>query len=90
MLGWRWDVVKKAAAGTAAEKKALRPGQCREHMRKRLAAEFEGIVEGFVKQAKAGSCQHVKLATELLKGRVRKPKEPEGTATRMLREWRER
>lgn len=44
----------------------LRPSQCRTFMRDQLAREFRGIVQGFVQEAKSGSCQHVKLATELL------------------------
>lgn len=44
----------------------LRPSQCREYMRQTLAREFRGIVQGFVEGAKTGSCQHVKLAAELL------------------------
>ena len=58
--------VKGAAVEPQPEAKPLRPGQCRAHMRKTLANEFREIVDGFVKQAKSGSCQHVKLATELL------------------------
>lgn len=49
----------------------LRPSQCRAHMRKVLAEEFRGIVHGFVEEAKRGSCQHVKLATELLDAKKR-------------------
>ncbi len=36
-------------------------------MRQVLAREFRGIVEGFVEGAKSGSCQHVKLVTELMR-----------------------
>ncbi|MGI4827442.1 MAG: hypothetical protein ACRYFU_04515 [Janthinobacterium lividum] len=35
-------------------------------MRQTLAREFRGIVQGFVEGAKTGSCQHVKLAAELM------------------------
>ena len=53
---------------TAVMPKApMRPAQCRAYMRGVLAREFPGIVEGFVQEAKSGSCQHVKLATELMK-----------------------
>ena len=48
-------------------KRVMQPAGCRSYMRKRLADEFPRIVEGFVEEAKKGSCPHVKLATELLK-----------------------
>ena len=57
--------------GEALPPPPKRPSQCRTYMQKMLTREFQGIVEGFVKQAKSGSCQHVKLATELLDGRRR-------------------
>ena len=61
----------KEASGAVAEPEhkalpPLRPSQCRAYMRRELAREFRGIVEGFVDGAKKGSCQHVKLATELV------------------------
>lgn len=40
-------------------------------MRQTLAREFRGIVQGFVEGAKTGSCQHVKLAAELMDQPVR-------------------
>ncbi len=55
--------------GEALPPPPSRPSQCRTYMQKMLTREFQGIVEGFVKQAKSGSCQHVKLATELLEGK---------------------
>lgn len=73
---------------TAVAKKPLQPGQCRAYMRRTLAKEFRGIVDGFVEGAKTGSCQHVKLATELLEPR-RKGKQ-EGTARtgrKILSSW---
>ena len=66
--------VKRAAVKAErdfAGKPPLRPAQCRAYMRKELAREFRGIVDGFVKGAKSGSCQHVKLATELLESKKR-------------------
>jgi hypothetical protein len=44
----------------------LSPAKCRSYLRKRLAKEFEEITKGFIGAAKTGSCQHLKLATELL------------------------
>lgn len=61
--------------------------QCRTYMRKVLVREFPAIVQGFVNGAKEGSCQHVKLATELLD--ARKPATPvkrgQGTLKRLIR-----
>lgn len=81
----------ESAAGSAegveqeAKKKPLAPGQCRAFMRRTLAEEFPGIVDGFVKQAKRGSCQHVKLATELLEPRRRQKRVDDGRA--VLESW---
>jgi hypothetical protein len=62
------------------------PAGCRAYMRRRLAKEFPEIVDGFIEEAKKGSCPHVKLATELLrpvrKGTPRRKSE----ATKMLDE----
>ncbi len=55
--------------GEALPPPPKRPSQCRTYMQKMLTREFQGIVDGFVKQAKSGSCQHVKLATELLESK---------------------
>lgn len=63
----------------------LTPGQCRAYMRRRLAHEFQGIVNGFIESARAGSCQHVKLATELLEPRKRQTKKAEARGT--LQRW---
>ena len=64
--------------------RALRPTQCREYMRRTLAREYRAIVDGFVKQAKKGSCQHVKLATELLQKPEPGKRRGKGTAVRLL------
>ena len=57
-------------------KRIMQPAGCRSYMRKRLADEFPKIVDGFIDEAKKGSCTHVKMATELLqptrKGTTRK------------------
>ena len=52
-------------------------------MRKRLAEEFPGIVQGFLEGAKTGSCAHLKLATELLAEPERRPRR-KGSALRLL------
>ena len=53
--------------GAGPDGPVLRPAQCRAYMRRVLAREFRGIVDGFVESAKTGSCQHVKLVHELMK-----------------------
>ncbi len=68
-----------------ARQKRLRPAQCRAYMRRTLAHEFHGIVEGFIKGAKSGSCPHVKLATELLEPPPRKKRVRSGRRT--LERW---
>ncbi len=64
----------------------LRPAQCRAYMRRELAREFRGIVRGFVKGAKTGSCQHVKLATALLGTPARTRNRGQQTIERLIRE----
>lgn len=79
----REAVAERTAAGKAEP--PLRPAQCRAYMRKALAREFRGIVDGFVESAKQGSCQHVKLATELMKGAERTPLRGRGKVEAFLR-----
>jgi hypothetical protein len=83
----------RAVAGEGRPKR-LRPSECRSHMRRVLAQEFQGIVDGFVAAAKKGSCPHVKLATELLKPVRKSPSRKKGTATqyyeKIAREWPEK
>jgi len=74
------DQVKEATGEGKA--KYMRPSECRSHMRRTLAREFQGIVDGFVEAAKKGSCPHVKLATELLKPIRKGPSRKKGTATK--------
>ena len=68
----------------AAEERPLRPSQCRAYMRNALAREFRGIVDGFVEGAKSGSCQHVKLATELVQTAARKRASGRGQVQRLV------
>lgn len=72
------------------EKKPLRPAQCRPHMKKELAHNFREIVSGLVEHAKAGSLQHIKLATELLgvgpEEKEKVKRRGPGPLTRVLRE----
>jgi hypothetical protein len=74
------DQVREAVGERKA--KFMRPSECRSHMRRTLAREFQGIVDGFVEAAKKGSCPHVKLANELLKPIRKGPSRKKGTATR--------
>lgn len=74
-----------AGAGRERAERPLRPAQCRAYMRRELAREFRGIVQGFVDSAKKGSCQHVKLAAELVQAPVRvRPKK--STVERLIEE----
>ncbi len=86
------DQVKEAIGEGKA--KYMRPSECRSHMRRTLAKEFQGIVDGFVEAAKKGSCPHVKLATELLNPIRKGPSRKKGTATKywemLQREEREK
>jgi len=71
-----------------ARKKAPKPSACKGIMQKRLAESFEEIVDGFVEEAKKGSCAHVKLTTELLETASReKESRKKGSAERMLEKW---
>jgi hypothetical protein len=70
-----------------AKGRPMKPSQCNAHMRKALAEAFEEITKGFVEAAKKGSCQHVKLATELLRPEQKSAVRKKGTATKFLEEW---
>jgi hypothetical protein len=59
------DVTSLGAAIVTPEK-PLRPHQCKKHLRETVAAAYRDIVKGFVTQAKSGSCQHLKMATEVV------------------------
>ena len=69
-----------------AAERPLRPSQCREYMRRVLAREFRGIVQGFVQEARSGSCQHVKLATELVTTPPRRQVRRKGTLATLIEE----
>lgn len=71
-----------------AEEKPLRPSQCRRYLRTELAGSFRGIVKGFVKQAKSGSVQHLKVATALLEERGTKRQRGKGPAELLLDQMR--
>ncbi|MEO7027830.1 MAG: hypothetical protein ABI147_00310 [Acidobacteriaceae bacterium] len=80
--------VGDAGVDVKEPEKPLRPSQCRTHLRKTVAAAYRDIVAGFVGEAKSGSCQHLKMATEVVesKGRVRERSRGKGPAERMLEE----
>ena len=86
------DQVKDAVG--SEKPKYMRPSECRSHLRRTLAREFQGIVDGFVEAAKKGSCPHIKLATELLKPIRKGTSRKKGTATKywemLQREAREK
>jgi hypothetical protein len=73
-----------AVATQRQAKRLLRPAGCRSYMRKELAEEFPGIVEGFVEAAKTGSVPHVKLVTELLKPTRKGTTRRKGSVARLL------
>lgn len=77
-------VVKQEQPALLNKEPTLRPAQCRRYMRKRLAEEFPGIVQGFLEGAKTGSCAHVKLVTELLAEPDRVRSRRKGSAARLL------
>jgi len=52
---------------TRQGKRLMTATGCREYMRRTLAKEFPGIMNGFVEAAKTGSVPHLKLVTELLR-----------------------
>jgi hypothetical protein len=73
------------AEAPEAEERPLRPRQCRKYLQKTLATEFRAIVQGFVEEARNGSCAHMKLVVELLDaGKDGEPKK--GSAQRLLDE----
>jgi hypothetical protein len=73
-----------AEAGEA--EKPLRPRQCHKYLQKTLASEFRAIVQGFVGEARNGSCAHMKLAVELLESTKPEPRGTKGSAQRLLEE----
>lgn len=75
------EVRKEPEEGKA---KYVRPSECRSRMRRTLAREFQGIIDGFIEAAKRGSCAHVKLATELMKPTRKATSRKKGTATLFL------
>ncbi len=64
----------------------MQPAGCRTYMRKRLATEFPEIVDGFVEEAKKGSCNHVKQAMEMLKPTRKGTPRRKGPMQRLLEE----
>ena len=81
-LAMKGEAAKQEAA---KEEAPLRPSQCRAYMRRTLAHEFREIVQGFVESAKQGSCQHVKLVTELMTVPKRKQLRGRGKVEAILR-----
>jgi hypothetical protein len=82
------EEIAGAVMGVEVEdaKKPLKPHQCRNHLRKTVAAAYRDIVAGFVKEATSGSCQHLKMATEVVESqkRVKKSLQPKGAAAQLL------
>jgi hypothetical protein len=66
--------------------KPLKAHQCRNHLRKTVAVAYRDIVAGFVEEAKSGSCQHLRMATEIVesKKRVKRSTRVKGPAAELL------
>jgi hypothetical protein len=57
---------ERTRAPAKMERRLPASAGCRAYMRRGLAKEFPGIVDGFVKAAKSGSIRHMRLVTEFL------------------------
>ncbi|HZL26820.1 MAG TPA: hypothetical protein VFC39_09840 [Acidobacteriaceae bacterium] len=70
----------------ADAKKPLKPHQCRNHLRKTVAAAYRDIVAGFVEEAKKGDCQHLRMATEVVESqkRIRESLRPKSVTAQLL------
>jgi hypothetical protein len=66
----------------------LKPAGCRSYLRRRLANVFPAIVDGFVEEAKKGSCVHLKMATELLQPIRQRTSRKKSTVAKLLAELR--
>lgn len=59
---------------------------CRAYLQRELMRQYPEIVQGFLKEAKKGSCQHLKLVQEMLemeKTAKKRPKAVEQLLRRM-------
>lgn len=72
------------------ETPVLRISECRSYMRRTLAAEFAGILRGFVREAKGGSAAHMRLAHDLLEPPKKKRAPRKGSAAKMLEKLAQR
>ena len=72
---------------TKQGRRMMSPTGCREYMRRTLAKEFPGIMEGFVEAAKTGSVPHLKLVTELLRPTRQGTSRAKGPAARFIEKW---
>ncbi|MDE1155888.1 MAG: hypothetical protein PW735_09180 [Acidobacteriaceae bacterium] len=80
-------VEKRSEFAFPLPEKPLQPAQAGRWMRKALAEQLPEMVRGLVKGAREGSCQHMKLATDLL--RVEEPvkRAQKSTVKRLLEEF---
>lgn len=74
--------------GNRQSERLLKPAGCRSYLRRRLARVFPAIVEGFLEEAKKGSCVHLKLATELLGPTRKRASRKKSSVTKLLEELR--
>ncbi len=58
---------------------------CRVYLLRELMRQYPEIVQGFLKEAKKGSCQHLKLVQEMLESekKLKRPKAVEELLRRM-------
>jgi len=83
------EVMAEGTGDMAKEKlskRVMKPAGCRSYMRNRLADAFSEIVDGFLEEAKKGSCPHVKLATELLKPTRKGTTRKRGVLSKLLKD----
>ena len=70
------------------KRKLRTAAQCRRHFQERISESIEAIVDGFVKEAKKGSCPHVKLTNEMLEAAIEeRAARKKGPGERMVDEW---
>ncbi len=84
----RWEKTKPEVAKVETKLSPPRKAsECGKYMRERLVEGFVGIADGFVQEATAGSCAHLKMANELLKAEPgkRRKKGPVERTLEMLR-----
>lgn len=79
------DELESGMGNGAAKEKPLRPSQCAKYLRTEVAGAFRQIVAGFLSAATSGSCQQLKLATEIVESKPKgKGSRAKGPAQRLM------